>query len=145
MYKKMLAQTAVVAMMAVLAVSCATGGGANEVSKIQSTLDAWKAGVEAKNIDQIMGSYSDNFSHAEYGSKADMKRFIGEMVDQGNFDGAKVGFTKTKITMDEKDKTMAKAYPVDFSASFGGATLGFALKKEDGGAWRFVGMDVEQY
>lgn len=129
----------------VVAGCASTGGGMSETAKIQATLDAWQAGVQAKNIDQIVGQYSEDFSHPEYGNKASFRQAMVDLTEQGAFDGAKVAFDKTKIAIDGSDNTKATAGPVELQASFGGASLNFNLKKEGDGVWRFTGMNVELY
>lgn len=142
---KTLSTWAVAVLAVTVMAGCATGGaGGNEKANIQKTLDAWKQGVEAKNVDQIVACYADDFKHPEYGDKAGFKSFINDMVGQGAFDGAKVNTEKTVVTIDPADKSTATAGPVDLTASFGGAGLTFTLKKA-GDKWSFTNMTVEQY
>jgi hypothetical protein len=142
----------VVCALAVIAVAgCATSGGGSakavdESANVKMTLDKWKAAVEGQKTDEIMANYSESFSNADLGAtKAAFRDTMNGFVEQGAFQGAKVGLDKTKVAIDAADKTKATAGPVDLQASFGGATLNFTLKKETDGMWRFVAMTVDQY
>lgn len=131
--------------MAILAtvsiMGCAGMGGANDQELIQGVMDQWKAGMLAEDVDATLPLVADDFEHYEWGDKAGMAEFLQEAADMGYLEDGEVSFDDTEITI---EGDVATVYPVDYSASFGSATIEFTLTKRDGG-WIITGMDVEQY
>ena len=127
--------------LAVLLGACATRGGVDNNALIMEQLGVFKAGMESKNIDQIMAGISDNFSHYEWGDKATLEGFVQDTFNQSDLDNAEVTLDDAEITIDEEG--VATVYPVDLVAMFGSGTIEFTMKKEADGCWRVVGMDVE--
>ena len=114
--------------------------GGHDKRQISNVLDDWAAAMIAKEVDPLMGLYSEDFSHYEWGDKEGFKEFISEAIDDAYLNDAEVDLEEAEITIEEKTAT---AYPVQLSAAFGSATIEFSLAKEDG-TWRIVGMDVSE-
>lgn len=133
-----LAKFSIAALVAVVAVGCATAGGKSDEDQISDVINAWKAGVEAQNIDQATANYSDNYQDAQASSKADIIQFMKGIKDQGMLENAKVSDKDAKISIDKDEAT---AGPYDVTSDAGGWTLDIYLKKEAGG-WKIVSVDV---
>lgn len=124
----------------VLAGCAGLGGGPSAEDQILGALKDFKTGMETKNVDVLMKSISDDFSHYEFGDKDTLRIFIEDTMAQGDLDAAEVDVEEAEIAV---DGDTAVVYPVDLVAVFGSATMEFEFKKEDDGAWRVVGMEVE--
>lgn len=121
----------------VVAVGCATAAkGPSDEEQIQSVLGKWSDSITAKNIDQLMTLYSENYKSDDGNTKADVKEFLQGAVDEGYLDDAKVDLATTQIVI-EGDK--ATASPVDLSSPRGSYPVGLVLAKENG-QWLIVGM-----
>ena len=143
MGKSAILSVGLVVVAAMVVCGCATAGkakGKSDPELIKDAVNEFKAGMQAKNVDQLMAMVSDQFSHPEWGDKASLKTFIQDNVNQGNLDDAEVDLSKAETKIQDGTATV---YPVGLVATFGSATIEFKMKKEADGKWRAVGLEVE--
>ena len=142
MKKSAIAVLMAVVIGAVVAGGCAsTPKGPTDAELIQKLIGDWKAAAMSKDLDKMMASYSEGFQHPEWGDKAGLKGFLKEALDMGYLENAQVNTDKAQVKI---EKDAATAYPIEFKAAFGSATIELSLKKEAKG-WAITGMTVEQY
>jgi len=122
-----------------LAAGCAGRGGPSDEDLIIGQVEAWKAGLVAHDIAQIMAPFSEKFAHYETGDKAGLQDFMEGAIDMGYLDDVEVFHEEAEITIEDG---VATVYPIDLSSSAGSVTIEFTLTKEDGG-WMMTGMDIE--
>lgn len=146
-------KTALVASWAVMVIAlagCATGGGGtakeagamkgvSDAEGIKQTLEAWKAGMETKDVTKLGSVISDKFSHYEWGDKTQMLSFLKEQFAQGTLDGAKIDASAAKTTI---ENGVATVFPVKMTAPVGDITIEFTLAKEADGVWRATKINV---
>lgn len=156
MRKTAIFSMSVALVMALALAGCAGGGGStakaapapaaaaksggDDAAGILKALDAWKAGMETKDIAKLGSGISDKFNHYEWGNKQQMLDFLKSQFDQGTLDGAKINAANAKTKI---ENGIATVYPVELVASFGTATIEFKLQKEADGVWRATGINVE--
>jgi hypothetical protein len=126
--------------VAVVIAGCATSSGASDKDQIAGVLNAWKAGIEAGNIDAIMAPVSDAFTHYEWTDKAALKSFISGALSQGELGNAKVDVESAEFT--KNDDGTWTVYPIDLQAMFGSATIEGTFKQEESG-WKIIHIEVE--
>jgi hypothetical protein len=132
--------TGVLAMA--LVCGCGTSAkGPTDQELINKVVADWKAAGIAKDLDKMLGLYSESFQHYEWGDKAGLKNFLKDAISMGYLDNAELATDKAKITI---EKGQAKVAPIEMKAAFGSATIELVLKKE-GKTWMIVGMEVEQH
>lgn len=129
-------------VLAAFVAGCAGMAVGSPEARIMSTLDAWETATVNEDIDALMATYSDDFEHYEYGTKATLELFLGDLIAQGMFSGASVSMADMEVQVDGGTAT---AYPIDLEAAFGGATIEFVLQEQATGEWLITSMDVEQY
>ena len=121
---------------------CATAPeGPSDEELIAQVAEGMAANLAAIDLDKLMTFYSEDFENWEWGDKAGLKAFIKEAIEDGYLEDIEVDMEKAKTTI-EGDK--ATVYPIEITASFGGATAEIELKKE-GCAWLIVAMDLQMY
>lgn len=126
--------------VSLMVAGCLTGGkGPKPEDLIRQSLGDFKAGMESKDIDKVMSSISDNFSHYEWGDKASMRSFLADTFSQGDLDDAEVTYEDVEIVVEGDEAT---AYPVELMAVFGSATIELTFTNE-GDAWLVTGMEIE--
>lgn len=143
MKKSILAYTTMAAVLSVLALGCATGGGMTDDEAIAALLKNWEAGVLEIDIDKMMATYSENFEHDGYeydaASKDELREYIEFSIDEGNFDGVELYLDDIDV---EIDGTEASVYPIDYTNDQGTITIELILTKEKGG-WLITDMLIE--
>jgi len=125
----------VVGVLAVVA-GCATVKPEEQVAK---QVDAFKALILAKDIDGLMGLFSDAFEHYEWGDKAGAKDFMQQAKDMGYMDGLTVDTSKAEKKI---EGNKASVYPIEISGSFGSTTVELIFTKEKD-AWKVTGLDAQ--
>ena len=142
MIKNIVTKTLGVTVLAAFMAGCAGMATGSPEAKIMQTLEAWEAATLAEDTDALMATYSDSFEHYEYGTKATLELFLGDLIAQGMFSGASVSMADMELQVTNGTAT---AYPIDLEAAFGGATIEFVLQEESSGEWLITSMDVELY
>ena len=131
-------------LLPAVAVGCATSAkGPSDAEQVGALLGVWKAGILAKDVNKIMSTYSEAFSHDGYEydaeSKAALREYIEGSIDEGNFDDVEVEIESADITIDGSN---ANIYPIDFSTYQGTVSIELIATQEKGG-WRFTDMMIE--
>ena len=132
---------AVVTALSVAA--CATGNGTlSPEEEVAAQVGAWAAAMEAHDLDAVMAMHSEDFEHYEYGTKQSYGEYMGQVIEDGLFDGLVIITDDMDI---EVDGTRAAVYPIDMQAAFGGATVELVFEEEADGVWRITTMDVQLF
>ena len=113
----------------VLLAGCVTGGGASDEELVAGVMAAWKAGLEAQDVDAFMACYSENYATAEVPSKEAMREFIEMGVEQGFLEDIAVDIDGAMTTI---DGDTAMVSPVEVEGVMGAMSLDFTLTKEEG-------------
>ncbi len=149
MTKKCVALAMSCAFLAAVIGGCATSGGAKapvsggpgakatgDKDQILASINAWKAGLAAKNVDQILAVYSENFKDSQGRGKAEVRKFIETAVSRGNLDGIVMDTGQTVVTV---NGTTATASPILLNGSFGTFSMTTSWAKEAAG-WKIVSV-----
>ena len=149
----MMKRTGTLAISCILAAlvfgGCATSGGAgapapkspstkavSDKDQIMASINAWKAGLVAKNVGQIMAVYSDSYKDTQGRGKADLQKYITDAISQGYLDNVKVDIDKAIVTVNGETAT---AGPVTLEGSMGTVSLMSTWAKE-GAGWKIVAI-----
>lgn len=143
MKQKVVFQIAVLVLAVGLAAGCATvSKGPSDAVQVQNLLNAWKAAALEINIDKMMATFADSFSHngSDYqaADKAALKKFAESNKEQGYFDG--VTITLDGAATEIKGDT-ATITGVQWGISQGTVTINLTAKKTKTG-WLFTDMAV---
>ena len=118
-----------------LVCGCATGvKGPDDRTLIMNTMNGWKAGIMAKNIEQIMAAYSEEFRDQEGRGVAEVREFIQGAIDEGYLDSATVDLDIAQVTINGDEATVS---PIAVAGTRGSASLSMVLKKVNG-AWLII-------
>lgn len=107
-------------------------------AKLKEAVEGWKKAVASGDLDKVMGFYSENFKHFEYGDKKGMRDFLNQAKEAHYLDGIEVDTAKTEY---KPDGDKATVYPIDLKGSFGAITMELKFLKEKTG-WLIVGSDA---
>lgn len=108
------------------------------LSGISTILDAAKK----EDLDTVMALVSEDFEHPQLGDKAGLREFLQGAIDMGYIEMyADDTEVSTEDTEFEEDGDELIIYPIDVEGPWGSATLEFVAKQE-GGAWKIVGVDA---
>lgn len=125
-----------VSVVLLLGFGCAMGQkGPSDRELIMNTMNEWKAGLIAKNVDEASKAYSEDFSDGEGRGKEQMVDFLKEAISMGYLDSLTVDLDSAQVTINDESATVG---PVALASSAGAMSLNITLKKE-GDAWRIVG------
>lgn len=109
----------------------------SDIYLIRKTIDTWKNALIAKNIDQIMMTYSEQYRNRHGDDKQAIRRFLTEFCHHDTFNGMVVDLSRMKITI---NGATAIAAPIEISSERGGMTLSVTLGKEEN-QWLIVGSN----
>jgi len=94
--------------------------------------------LAAGDIDSVIDTFSDDFSHYELGDKEGVRNFLKGANDMGYLDDLEVDLSDTEIEIVGDEGT---AYPIDISGAFGSATLELEGTLENG-VWKLTNLDI---
>lgn len=123
-----------VVVLLTVASGCATFGKKSPEEQVRATLSTWSEALVAKDLEQLMTAYSENFTSDQGGTKSDLRDFIQGAIDNGYLDNAVVNLDNTVVTV-EGDKAVAS--PIGLSGPMGGMSLKLEFANEEGG-WLIV-------
>ena len=101
---------------------------------IKAVLAAWKAGIQAKDMDKVMAVHSEKFESSEATGKKEQREALNGYIEAGYLDDAEVNLEGAKIKI-EGDK--ASVTGVGLETSMGAVELEFELRKE----WLITGFE----
>lgn len=123
-------------LSAALIAGCATmGSKMSDEDMIKETVLSMKTALETKDLDLLMGTFSDDFYHPEVGGKEEGRDLLQMAIDAGYADDGEVYVDDMEITM--KEDGTATVYPLDLSGPPGSVSVELVLKKE-ADAWRII-------
>lgn len=123
-------------LTAALIAGCATmGSKMSDEDMIKDTVLSMKTALETKDLDLLMGTFSDDFYHPEVGGKEEGRDLLQMAIDAGYADDGEVYVDDMEITM--KEDGTATVYPLDLSGPPGSVSVELVLKKE-ADAWRII-------
>lgn len=144
MNKSTVLQCVVVTLVVALAMGCATGvKGPSDEELVTGALATWEAGIMEEDMDKILSTYSDDFSHSgmdyDAADKDALRGFIEDSIEIGYFEDVEISYDASGIQI---EGDTAVVYPIDYSIVEGTVTIGLTLKKEKGG-WLVTDMEIE--
>ena len=107
---------------------------------IKEALQTWKSGFEDFDLDKIMSTISEDFTHYEFQDKATFRAFVEGVHLQGELDDTEIDLQYAEAT--KNDDGTWTVYPIEVVAMFGSASVEATFKKE-GDAWRVIGLEIE--
>lgn len=125
-----IAMLGVTSMLLVAVVcGCAMMGGVSDAKLLDQTLASFEAAYRAKDIDNIMVHFSDNYDGSNGGTKDNVRQSISRYIDGGVFNDFSVDFLNAEKTF--KDG-MVVVGPVTWITPSGSSDYTYVFKKEDG-------------
>jgi ketosteroid isomerase-like protein len=123
---------------------CATSGkGPSDEESVKALLGSWKAALLEKNVDKILATYAEGFSHDGYEyqavGKAALRKFVEDCNHAGYFDGLQIALTDA-VTAIKGD--MATISGIRGDNYQGTVTIGLTAKKDKAG-WLITDMTIE--
>jgi len=105
---------------------------------IKNVLEAAKK----EDLNAVMALVSEDFEHPQLGDKAGLQELLQSAIDMGYIemyaDDTEVSTEDVEFEQDGEEMII---YPIDVEGPWGSATLEFTAKQE-GGAWKIVGVDA---
>ena len=101
---------------------------------IKAVLSAWKAGIQAKDVDKVMAIHSERFESSEATGKKEQREGMEGYIEAGYLDDAEVNLDGAEIKI-EGDK--ASVTGVGLDTAMGTVELEFELRKE----WLITGFE----
>ena len=144
MWKLRTLQGVVGVLVVVLAFGCATGGkGPSDEELIGALMATWEAAIMEKNVDKMLTTFSDDYSHSgmDYSAsgKDELRAFAEDSIAMGYLDGVDISYDPTAIRVEGETATI---YPVYYSNTQGDVTVSFTAKKT-AGTWLLTDMAIE--
>ena len=128
-------------LMIGLVAGCATTPKKSDDDLIKETVATVKTALEAKDIEMLLTTFSEDFSHPELaGGKEEAREMLQMGVDAGYADDGEVSIVDMQIT--KNDDGTASVYPVDLSGPPGSISVELVMKKE-GDVWRIVTVNPD--
>lgn len=123
-------------LVAATVVGCASmGNKMSDEDMIKDTMARMKTALETKDLDLLMGTFSNDFYHPEVGGKEEGREMLQAAIDAGYADDGEVFLDDMEITMN--DDGTAMVYPIDLSGAPGSVSVELKLKKEEAG-WMII-------
>ena len=138
---KMCVRLLICGLMIGLVAGCATTPKKSDDDLIKETVATVKTALEAKDIEMLLTTFSEDFSHHELaGGKEEAREMLQMGVDAGYADDGEVSIVDMQIT--KNDDGTASVYPVDLSGAPGSISVELVMKKE-GDVWRIVTVNPD--
>jgi len=138
---KMCVRLLICGLMIGLVAGCATTPKKSDDDLIKETVATVKTALEAKDIEMLLTTFSEDFSHPELaGGKEEAREMLQMGVDAGYADDGEVSIVDMQIT--KNDDGTASVYPVDLSGAPGSISVELVMKKE-GDVWRIVTVNPD--
>jgi len=141
MKKSTIIMLAVTILAAVVVAGCAsTPKGPTDQELVAQTVNAWVEAMKAGDVDGVMKTYSESFTHYEWGDKEGLQIFLEDAKDMGYLDDLEVAIDELETEIEDGEATV---YPIELEGAFGSVTIELVLKKEID-KWLVVGMTAEE-
>ena len=138
---KMCVRLLICGLMIGLVAGCATTPKKSDDDLIKETVATVKTALESKDIEMLLTTFSEDFSHPELaGGKGEAREMLQMGVDAGYADDGEVSIVDMQIT--KNDDGTASVYPVDLSGAPGSISVELVMKKE-GDVWRIVTVNPD--
>lgn len=138
---KMCVRLLICGLMLGLAAGCATTPKKSDDDLIKETVVAVKTALEAKDIEMLLTTFSEDFTHPELaGGKEEAREMLQMGVDAGYADDGEVSIVDMQIT--KNDDGTASVYPIDLSGPPGSISVELVMKKE-ADVWRIVTVNPD--
>lgn len=127
----MVKQLALCLAAALIVAGCATTAkGPTDEELIQSTLQKVKTALETQNLDMLMETFAEDFSHDEAPDKATVRDLLEMGISMGYADDGECSLERVEVTIDPDGET-ASAYPLDLSGPPGSISVELILGKRE--------------
>jgi len=131
------------AFAALVVAGCAsTGEGPTPEEQITKTVVKVKTALEEKNLDMLMETFAEDFSHPEVGGKDEARTMLELGLDSGYADDGVVSIDAMQITVEGDEATV---YPVDLMSSAGAAALELQMAEQENGEWLIHTLNVDGF
>jgi ketosteroid isomerase-like protein len=117
-----------------------TPKGPSDEEQIATMVANWRAAFEAKDVDETMAAYSEDYSDPDTPDKATIRTRIEQAISMGYLDGLVVDTADAQTKVDENTATVT---PVTIKAPMFSMTFALHLAKEDSG-WLIVSATSQQ-
>ena len=108
--------------------------GPTDEELINTTMADWKTAVIAKDLDNLMVVYSENYVSRRGDGKESVRNFMARVFERGHMDNVKVNLENAETTIEEDKATFG---PVEFIFDRGTRMFEYTLQKE-GNSWLIV-------
>ncbi len=116
---------------ALIVAGCATTGkGPTDEELINSTLQKVKTALESQNLDMLMETFAEDFSHDQVPDKATAREMLDMGISMGYADDGECNLDRVSVSIDPDGET-ASAYPVDLSGPPGSISVELILGKRE--------------
>ena len=111
--------------------------GPSDDELVAGVMEAWKAAVEAQDLDGLMACFSENFNSHDFLDKEGIHMVMKVMFEEGEFEKATVDLEGVETIIVGNTAIVSR---VELALEGVGDSLVFALTKENG-VWRITGME----
>ena len=125
--------------LALLLWGCATAGPVDvrdEDADLQ--IQGWTNALVNQDLDAIMASVSERFSHPEWRTKADVERFLAGLIREALLDNLQI---ITRDAARQRRGNVLVLSPIEMVGAFGAATVELEFMFERG-RWLITGVDA---
>lgn len=122
--------------IAALAGCSSLGGGVDDATAISTAAAKWSEALVAHDVEALMALYSEDFSDVDGNSKADMRDFLADIIDQGMLDDVEADTDDVVLTIDEDT---ARYDGIILTSAMGSVTVDLTFGREADG-WKIVSM-----
>ncbi|HPO14972.1 MAG TPA: hypothetical protein PLI09_16135 [Candidatus Hydrogenedentes bacterium] len=119
-----------VVVIALVVAGCAGLKKKSDEEMIRETVQKVKLALESKNLDMLMETFAEDFSHDEAGDKAKAREMLQMGIDMGYADDGECNIENIQIKID-KAKGEASVYPLDLSGAPGSVSVELIMGKRE--------------
>ncbi len=129
------------ALVLVLVAGCATGTKKSDEQLVGDQMQLVKKALESKDIDTLFTLVSEDFTHPEVATKAELKALAETGRDSGYADDGTCDLKKMQLT--KKADGTVSAYPIDLSSPAGSISIELVFKKDKDSVWRVASGNAD--
>lgn len=129
-----LAMVLMVAMVCGCASLCGSLCGSSPAKQASAAMDAYHAAMKAKDLDKMVGAFSDAYSNSQGSDKSMLSDHFSSMIDQGVYDTIEINTDECTAVADGKKVKLGPVY-------YSNTGYEYELKKDDDGVWRIISSE----
>ena len=125
----------------IMVIGCATMSRMTPREEVVAAITDFQASLKVRDIEKIMGLYSDDFSDSRGATKAVVRGMFEGLASQGTLKDITIeGLENSEITVDDNIATVT---PLIVGTPQGKLSYNCALKKEADGVWRVISTEQQ--